>query len=41
MKVNVNGGNQGSRTVPFDVILNVGNTLSSLAVSFDLSTDGD
>lgn len=41
MKVNVNGGNQGSRTVPFDVILNVGNTLNSLAVTFDLSTSGD
>lgn len=41
MKVNVSSGNQGSRTVPFDVILNVGNTLNSLAVSFDLNTDGD
>ena len=41
MKVNVGGGNQGSRTVPFNVILNVGNTLNSLAVTFDLSTDGD
>lgn len=41
MKVNVGGGNQGSRVVPFDVWLNVGNTLSSLNVGFDLSTDGD
>ena len=41
MKVNIGGGNQGSRSVPFDVILNVGNTLNSLAVTFDLSTDAD
>ncbi len=41
MKVNVSSGNQGSRSVPFDVILNVGNTLNSLNVSFDLNTDGD
>lgn len=41
MKVNVGGGNQGSRTVPFDVMLNVGNTLGALDVSFDLATEGD
>lgn len=41
MKVNIGGGNQGSRTVPFDVMLKVGNTLSSLDVSFDLASEGD
>ena len=41
MKVNVGGGNQGSRVVPFDVTLKVGNTLNSLDVVFDVGTEGD
>lgn len=41
MKVNIGGGNQGSRVVPFDVVLKVGNTLSALDISFDLKTEGD
>ena len=41
MKVNVTSSSQGSRSVPFDVVLNVGGTLNSLAVTFDLETDGD
>ena len=40
VKANVNT-NQNSRLVPFDVALNVGNTLSRLDVSFDLSTEAD
>ena len=33
--------NENSRLVPFDVILNVGNTLSSLDIKFDLTTEAD
>lgn len=40
-KVNVGGGQQGSRSVPFDITLKVGNRLNALDVSFDLSTDAD
>ena len=40
IKANVTS-NQNSRLVPFEVALNVGNTLSRLDVSFDLSTDAD
>lgn len=41
IKANVTSENQDSRIVPFEVSLNVGNTLEQLDLSFDLSTDGD
>lgn len=41
IKANVTGENQDSRLVPFDVSLNVGNTMKSLSVTFDLATTGD
>lgn len=40
VKANVTTG-QNTRLVPFDVSLNVGNSLNQLDVSFDLSTEGD
>ena len=41
VKANVTSDSQNSRLVPFDIALNISNTLQELNVNFDLSTDGD